>query len=89
MAENGNKERLRKMLAQLEQERDELKVKLGLAKLEAREEWQELEKKMESLRGRLKAAGEEAREASGDVGAALDVVADEIKDGFNRLRKLI
>ncbi|MDX1492827.1 MAG: hypothetical protein R3253_02045 [Longimicrobiales bacterium] len=83
------KERLQKILQQLEQERDELKVKLGLAKLEAREEWQELEEKIEGLRGRLKVMGGEAKEASGDVGAAVDMVADEIKEGFQRLRKLM
>ena len=87
MAEN--KERLQKLMKQLEQERDELKVKFGLAKLEAREEWQELERKMDGLRARMKVVGDEAREASGDVGAAMDVVAEEIKDGFDRLRKLI
>ncbi|MDH3270415.1 MAG: hypothetical protein OEN56_03740 [Gemmatimonadota bacterium] len=84
-----NKEKLQDILQRLEQERDELKVKVGLAKLEAREEWEELEKKMEGLRGRMKVVGDEAKEASGDVGAAFDVVAEEIKDGFNRLRNLL
>lgn len=83
------KERLQKVLQQLEQERDEMKVKLGLAKLEAREEWQELEEKLEGLRRRLKVMGGEAKEASGDVGAAVDMVAEEIKEGFARLRKLM
>lgn len=87
MAEN--KERLQKLMRQLEQERDELKMKLGLAKLEAREEWQELEKKMATLRSRMKVVGGEAKETSADVGAAIDVVAEEVKDGFDRLRKLI
>ena len=83
------KERLQQVMQQLEQERDELKVKFGLAKLEARDEWQQLEKKMDGLRGRMKVVGEEAKDASGDVGAALETVADEIKDGFERLKKLI
>ena len=83
------KERLQQIMQQLEQERDELKVKFGLAKLEARDEWQQLEKKMEGLRGRMKVVGEEAKDASGDVGAALDTVAEEIKEGFARLKKLI
>jgi phage-related tail protein len=87
--ESDRKERLRELITQLEQERDELKVKLGLAKLEAREEWQELDKKMESLRGRMKVLSEEAKEASGDVGAAMEVVAEEVREGFNRLRKLM
>ena len=82
-------ERLTSVLQQLEAERDELKVKLGLAKLEARDEWNALEGKMDSLRGRMKVIGGEAKEASGDIAAAVDVLADEIKDGFSKIRKLI
>jgi SMC interacting uncharacterized protein involved in chromosome segregation len=83
------REELRKLLERLEKERDELRLQLGLAKLEAREEWRELEEKIEGLRGRLKVLGGEARESSGDVGAAFDMVADEIREGLARLRKLI
>lgn len=83
------KERLKSLLQQLETERDELKLKIGLAKLEARDEWQDLEGKMDTLRGRLKVIGDEAKEAGGDVAAAADVLADEIKDGFSKIRKLM
>lgn len=83
------RERLKGLMQQLETERDELKLKLGLAKLEAREEWQELEGKMDTLRGRLKVVGGEAKEAGGDVAAAADVLVGEIKDGFSKIRKLI
>lgn len=81
--------RMERVMQKLEEERDELRVKLNLAKMEAREEWEELEKKMDALRGRMKVVGEEAKEASGDVGAAVGVLADEIKEGFSRLRKLL
>jgi len=74
---------------QLETERDELRVKVGLAKLEARDEWAELEKKMEAMRGRVRVVGDEARETSGDVAAAVNMLADEIKEGFARIRELI
>jgi dsDNA-specific endonuclease/ATPase MutS2 len=77
------------MMEKLEAERDELRVKLNLAKMEAKDEWEALEKKMDGLRGRMKVVSEEAREAGGDVGAALDVVADEVKQGFARLRKML
>jgi SMC interacting uncharacterized protein involved in chromosome segregation len=86
---SDRREKLEQMMKRLETERDELRVQLGLAKLEARDEWQELEKKMDALRGRMKVLGSEAKEASGDVGAALDTLGDEIKDGFDRLRKLV
>jgi SMC interacting uncharacterized protein involved in chromosome segregation len=90
MAEtNDTNEKLQKLLQQLEVERDELKLKLGLAKLEAREEWQELEKKIETLRGRLKAVGGEARDTSGEVGTAARMLAGEIKEGLARVRKLL
>ncbi len=83
------KAKLKSLMQQLETERDELKLKLGLAKLEAREEWQDLEGKMEALRGRMKVVGEGAKEASGDVAAAAGVLADEIKEGFSKIRKLM
>lgn len=83
------REKLKELLEQLEGERDELKLKLGLAKLEAREEWEELEDKMDALRGRLKVIGDEAKEAGGDVAAAADVLATEIKEGLSKIRKLM
>ena len=87
MADDQSK--LDSLLQRLETERDELKLKLGLAKLEAREEWNEMEEKLDRLRGRIKVVRGEAKEASGDVGAALDTLADEIKEGFARIRKLM
>lgn len=86
---DDTKQRLEQLLAQLETERDELRMKLGLAKLEARDELAELEAKLDTLRGRLKVLGAEAKAAGGDVAAAADVLADEIKAGFTRLRNLM
>ena len=88
MSEQENS-RLQDLFRKLETERDELRVKLNLAKLEARDEWDGLERKMDSLKGRMKVLGEEAKDAGEDVGAAFDVLANEIKEGFARLRKLI
>jgi SMC interacting uncharacterized protein involved in chromosome segregation len=82
------KEKIRSLLERLETERDELKVQVGLAKLEAKEEWQEVQEKLDRLRGRMKVLGEEADDAGGDVGAALEMLGGEIKEGFNRIRKL-
>ncbi len=81
------KSRLQSLLTKLEEEGDELKLKLGLAKLEAREDWGEIQKKLEGLRGRMKVVQEEAGESGGDVGAALEVLGEEIKSAFDRIRK--
>ena len=85
---SDRKEQLKSLLERVEQERDELKMKFGLAKLEAREEWQELQGKVERLRGRLKVLGEEADDAGEDVGTALEMLGEEIREGFDRIRKL-
>ncbi|UCC25578.1 MAG: hypothetical protein JSU98_00515 [Gemmatimonadales bacterium] len=82
-------EKLKTLLERLEKERDELKLQLGLAKLEAREDWQELEGKLDALRGRMKVLGAEAANASSDVAAAASTLAEELKDGFARLRRLM
>jgi len=82
------KEQLQSLIQRLETERDELRMKVGLAKLEAREEWQELEGKLDRLRGRMKRLKDEAGEATDDIGDAFELLGDEIKEGYTRIRKL-
>lgn len=83
------REELDKLLRQLEQQRDELRVKMSLARLEARDEWEKLEKQW----GQLKANAPQIREnlgaVAGGVEAALKKAAEEIRDGYARLRKLL
>jgi hypothetical protein len=77
------------VLKDLEQERDELKVRIHLAKKEARDELAELEAKLDELRFRAGAAGSEAKSALGEIGEAAARLADEIKQGFDRVRKTL
>jgi outer membrane murein-binding lipoprotein Lpp len=87
MSESAQK--LKALMERLETERDELKLKVGLAKLEAREEWEELEGKIDALRGRMKVLGSEARDATDDVAAAAGVLAEEVREGLARLRRMM
>jgi hypothetical protein len=86
---DDQKSKLKSLLTKLEEEGDELKLKFGLAKLEAREDWGDIQKKLESLRGRLKLAQEEAGESSGDVGAAVEMLSEEIKSAIARIRNAL
>ena len=83
------KSRLQSLLSKLEEEGDELKLKMGLAKLEARADWGDTQKKLERLRGRMKVVQEAAGESGGDVGAAFEVLGEEIKTAFDRIRKAL
>jgi len=73
----------------LQRQRDELRVRLHLAKAEARDEFEKLEKRWEHVRGRLGVLGKEAGEASKDVGEALRLVLREIQTGYRRIRELV
>ncbi len=80
------KEQMTKALEQIKQQRDELQVKLHLAKADAKDEWARMEKQWEEIRPKLEAAREEAGKTAESVGAALGLAIDELKKGYERLR---
>ncbi|HWA59231.1 MAG TPA: hypothetical protein VG692_18405 [Gemmatimonadales bacterium] len=79
------------ILTDLERQRDELKVRLHLARAEARDEWEKLrlDEKLATLRQRADAAGVEARGAMHDIGTAAEKLADEVREGLDRVRKTL
>ncbi len=80
------KEQLTKTLEQLKQLRDELQVKLHLAKADAKDEWTRLETQWQEVKPKVEAAREEAGKTAESVGAALGQAIDELKKGYDRLR---
>lgn len=109
---------LEQLIAQLEQQRDELMLQLHLGKAEAKDEiaklekkweelkadpeafgadvaetlqaeWDALEKKLANLKGNQGAIRETVEDVSKEVGAAVDLVGEELKRGYERLRKLL
>jgi len=83
------REEIEKLMHQLEQQRDELRVKMALAKLEAREEWEKLEKQWGQLKANAPQIREDLGATASGVGVALKKAAEEIRDGYARLRKLL
>jgi hypothetical protein len=81
------REKWQQAVTDLERERDELKLKIHLAKAEGRDELTRLDQKISELRFRAQAAGVEAKGAMGDVGEAAKNLIAEIRAGFDRVRK--
>lgn len=81
------KERVGDIVAKLREERDEVKVKIHLAKMEANDEWHELENKFEHLEAKTKELAGASADASKDIGAAVKLLAGEIRDGFKSVAK--
>jgi len=77
------------IIESLKQQKDEIQLQIHLAGAEARNEWPELEKKFEELRHKAEALRKETGDASGNMLEASKLVADEIKHGFERIRKLM
>ncbi len=73
----------------VKQQRDDLRVRLHLAKAEAKDEWERLEAKWEHVRGKMGVLGREAGKTAQDVGAALRLAVEELQRGYEQVRKLL
>jgi SMC interacting uncharacterized protein involved in chromosome segregation len=76
-----------KTIRELKQQRDELRVKMSLAKLEATDEWREIEDKLHKLEAKAKEVGGATADASKDVGAAARLLGEEIRKGLKAVAK--
>jgi hypothetical protein len=79
--------RFQEEMDRLRELRDELRVKLQLGRAELRDRFQELEKSWYQLEGRLKVAGEGAREDAQNVREAARLLARELRDSYEHLRQ--
>ncbi len=79
-------EQMTKAVEHLKQQRDELQLKLHLAKADAKDEWARLENQWEEIKPKLDAAREEVGKTAESVGAALGLAIDELKKGYERLK---
>jgi len=80
---------LDELVERLKQGRDELNLKMHLAKAEAKDLWQETEDKWRRLRSELDKVNTDTDDVARDVGAAAMLLAEEIKQGYERLKRLL
>jgi hypothetical protein len=80
---------LDELVERLKQGRDELNLKMHLGKAEAKDLWQETEDKWRRLRSELDKVNTDTDDVARDVGAAAMLLAEEIKQGYERLKQLL
>lgn len=80
---------LHKLLEDLKTQRDELRVRLHLAKAEAKDEWARLDRMWEHMHGRIAAVEREAGRTAEDVAAAIRLAAEDLHKGYQRVRALL
>lgn len=81
------KQRLGELKTRLEQERDELRVKAHLAKMDARDEWGGMEGKWAEFKEKLSEI--DMDDVSDDVAEAAGRLGEELREGYEKLKKKI
>jgi len=79
------------LIADLKQKRDELRVQMNLASRELKDEWAELEEKMDEFTDKAKRFADDAdvKETGSGIGDAVGQLGKEIKQGYERLWKAL
>jgi arabinogalactan endo-1,4-beta-galactosidase len=78
---------LQEAITSLKQQRDELAVKMHLAEAEASQEFEKAATKLDELTANYDPLKEAVGESAENVGASLQLVADEVKSSFERILK--
>ena len=83
------KDDLAEIMGSLKQERDELRLKMHLAEMEAKDEYDRLSGKFDELSDQYDPVRDAVEETADNVFAALKLAAEEMKNGFLRVRKAV
>lgn len=79
------------LVEDLKQKRDEVRVQINLASREIKDEWKDLEEKMDEFTGKVSqfAGDAQLKETGEGLGQALGEVGNELKRGYERIRDAI
>ncbi len=79
-------ERSEKIFKELQTERGNIEVQLHLLNMDAKEEWNELEKKYEKFKTKASTVAEVTADSAGEVAEAIKLVGEELREGYKRIR---
>ena len=83
------KSTLEGLISSLKQERDELKLQMHLASMDAKDEYDRISRKIDELTDQYDPVSDAVEETAGNIWAALGMAAGELKAGYQRVRKAI
>jgi chromosome segregation ATPase len=89
MTMSEQKSQLDELITKLKQERDELKLQMHLASMDAKDEYERVSGKVDELADQYEPVKNAVEDTAENVFSALGLVADELKLGFERVRKVI
>ncbi|MGE0377510.1 MAG: hypothetical protein AB7I48_24095 [Planctomycetaceae bacterium] len=81
------RDRIHELISGLKQQRDELAVRMHLAGSEAKQEWNRLDDKVNQLAHRYDPLKHAVDETADDLWVSLKLLGEELRHGFERIRK--
>ena len=84
---SDQKSNVSELMSVLKQQRDQLKLSMHLGSLELKEEWSKLDDKFEKMNQDYEPLKSAMDETADDVWESLKLVGQEVKEGFDRIRK--
>jgi hypothetical protein len=85
----NTKQNFNDMIEKLREQRDDINVKIHLANMEVRDEWQELEQKWGQLVDKTKHLNKEVEPTVESVHAAISLLGEEIKEGYRKVKRAL
>lgn len=75
-------------LDELRAARDELRVRLHLGRADVRDQWKKLEKALQHAEAKARVMKGATAETAEEIGAAARLLVDEVREGYEHLRRL-
>jgi len=87
----ANYEKIKALIAEIAELRDETKLKIHLGSKDIQDEWRELEEKWHELEGKLEKFYKDADLAKSgqDIKSAFDIVGEELKSAYLRIKSAL
>ncbi len=80
---------LENLISTLKQERDELKLRMHLASMEAQQEYEKVSEQLDKLSDECEPVTSAVGETADNVLSALGLAAEELRDGLTRVRDAV
>ena len=89
MSSEAEKSHLGELISTLKQQRDELALKIHLAEMEAKDEFDRAQEKLDQVASDFEPLKGAVAESADNVWESLKLVAGEVKDSFERIGKAL
>ncbi|MBN2871231.1 MAG: hypothetical protein JXK04_09795 [Campylobacterales bacterium] len=78
---------MNELLETLKQDRDELRVRMHLARMELKEEWEEAEKKWEHFKPKVDEMLRDTKGSRDEIVKSTKIIGEELKNAYRRIRE--